>query len=335
MAVRGSSVGHAGIAGLAIVTAFLAGLPSAAAAPTARLTYVRGPDTDACATEEDLRRAVAARLGYDPFRPFADVTVSVEVRHVPKGYEARVLLVDRDSVTRGERKIESGTCPDLTATVALSISVALDPLSLTRKPPPPPDPTTTPPPATPDPPPAPSPVRPPRPTPAPTPVKKLHTSGELAIGLGVSFATAPAPSFVGVVSGALHVDDFFVGLAVRGAPPAGRTTSEGDVSVARLEGGPFACLDRRFVYGCVALDLGASFVGRDDRGTTASDVSFRAAVGPTLGLKLPLPGPLELRLAGDLRLLLTPYDLRVGGVSQYRSTLLGGDVTAAVVLHFR
>jgi hypothetical protein len=49
------------------------------AAPTAKLSYVRGEGAEACADEADLKKAVAARLGYDPFRVVADVALSISV----------------------------------------------------------------------------------------------------------------------------------------------------------------------------------------------------------------------------------------------------------------
>jgi hypothetical protein len=105
-------------------------------APSARLTYVREPGTEACADEEELRRAVAARLGYDPFFAWAPVAVVAHVRRESGAYRAEVTLVDEQGVSRGKRTLssEGDDCAPLVGALALGISLALDPLSLARKP---------------------------------------------------------------------------------------------------------------------------------------------------------------------------------------------------------
>src|SRR5204863_2165770 len=101
-------------------------------APSARLTYVRAVGAEQCVDEEGLRRAVAARLGYDPFFPWARVTVVAHVRKDVGAYRAEVTLVDEAGVSRGKREITSpgDDCAPLGAALALTISIALDPLSL-------------------------------------------------------------------------------------------------------------------------------------------------------------------------------------------------------------
>jgi hypothetical protein len=65
-----------GVVRLVLVTASL-GLTArvAGATPQARLVYSRGTGAEDCADEHALRRAVAARIGYDPFFPWAPKTV--------------------------------------------------------------------------------------------------------------------------------------------------------------------------------------------------------------------------------------------------------------------
>lgn len=47
----------------------------ASASPSARLLYVRNVGAEGCPDESALRKSVAARLGYDPFFPWATTTV--------------------------------------------------------------------------------------------------------------------------------------------------------------------------------------------------------------------------------------------------------------------
>src|SRR5262249_18357643 len=78
----------------------------------------------------------AARLGYDPFFPWAKVTVVAHVRREGGVYRAEVTLVDEQGVSRGTRELSSqgDDCTPLVGALALGISLALDPLSLPGKP---------------------------------------------------------------------------------------------------------------------------------------------------------------------------------------------------------
>ena len=76
---------------------------SARASPSAKLVYVRGAGADARPAEAALRKAVAIRLGYDPFLAAAQKTVIAQVTRTSEGYRARVQIVDDDGKARGER----------------------------------------------------------------------------------------------------------------------------------------------------------------------------------------------------------------------------------------
>ncbi|MFO0677084.1 MAG: hypothetical protein U0169_11140 [Polyangiaceae bacterium] len=106
------------------------------AIPAARLVYVRGSGAESCPDEDELRRAVATRLGYDPFFPTASSTLIADVERAKGRFVAHIKLVGDDDVTRGARRLEHGgpSCADMIDTMALSISIAIDPESLTRAP---------------------------------------------------------------------------------------------------------------------------------------------------------------------------------------------------------
>src|SRR4051812_40160467 len=89
-----------------VLAASLAAATARAEGPAARLVYARAPGTESCADEATLRRAVAARVGYDPFFPFAKQTVVVRfatsaasatsatsARPLPRGFIAQVSLI--------------------------------------------------------------------------------------------------------------------------------------------------------------------------------------------------------------------------------------------------
>src|SRR4051794_27128190 len=79
----------------------------ARATPSAKLVYVRGSGATTCPDETELRRAVATRLGYDPFFPAASKTVIAQVSRAGTvtGYHGRVQIVGDDGNIRGEREL--------------------------------------------------------------------------------------------------------------------------------------------------------------------------------------------------------------------------------------
>jgi hypothetical protein len=119
--------------------AALAVAPVAMAAPSARLTYARGPGALSCPDESALRQALVARIGYDPFFPWAPLTISVEIMAAPTGgLQARV-VVEKDGFETGAQTIHTADsaspanadghdarCSDVIGAVALAISVVLD-----------------------------------------------------------------------------------------------------------------------------------------------------------------------------------------------------------------
>lgn len=102
--------------------------PSFAQVPT-RLVYVRSPDTRDCPDQSALEAAVAARLGYEPFSPWGDQTIIAAISRSNGGLVARAELVDHDGVARGSRQVQvrRAECKELIATLALAVSITLDP----------------------------------------------------------------------------------------------------------------------------------------------------------------------------------------------------------------
>ena len=100
------------------------------ATPSAKLVYVREPAASACPGESDLRKAVATRIGYDPFFPSASKTVIAQISRAPTGYRGKVQIVGDDGNLRGTRDLSTrgDDCSELLSALALAISIALDDL---------------------------------------------------------------------------------------------------------------------------------------------------------------------------------------------------------------
>ncbi|MET0593703.1 MAG: hypothetical protein ABW133_13450 [Polyangiaceae bacterium] len=107
-------------------------LSSASAA--SRLAYSRTPGAARCPDERAFRRAVADRLGYDPFFPWAEQTVAVDIFEEKGALRGKLSLVDRDGIVRGTRELKGGArdCEDLLASLALATSITLDPMAVQR-----------------------------------------------------------------------------------------------------------------------------------------------------------------------------------------------------------
>jgi hypothetical protein len=103
--------------------------------PSSRLVYARASGAESCPAEPEVRKEVATRLGYDPFFPWAQRTIVVQVARGSKGLRATVQLVDADGMVKGGRELASTAddCDELMRSVALNVSIAIDPDSADRK----------------------------------------------------------------------------------------------------------------------------------------------------------------------------------------------------------
>lgn len=319
----------------------------ALAAPTSRLVYVRAEGAESCPDEPELRRAVAARLGYDPFRPFASSTLTVEVKHVGRKYKGSVRLVDGASVERGARDLESGSdsCADLTNALALSMSLAIDPLSALRpvgQPPadvPPPEAET---PKEPDTPKEPTPKEdPPPPAPKPPAAERPpppEPSGrgvDLGLAIHGTAGTAPAPAF-GMRLVAEFIDRrYSIGLEGRLDLPASADTSEGGrVRASLVSGALVPCLRFGPAGACAVLLAGRASFGSEGVSTPRDDATLFLAGGLRIAADIKLFEELKLRPFVEVLGHATPYELTVNGRTVYTLPTVSGAVGLAALRFF-
>ena len=115
--------------GILVAVLAIASVSSAdVARPLARFSYSAPVETN-CPDESEIRRAVAARLGYDPFSPDAahsiSAVIAVQDHHQLKG---QVELRDRTGRVTGTRSLASTRdCRELASAMELAISIAVDP----------------------------------------------------------------------------------------------------------------------------------------------------------------------------------------------------------------
>jgi hypothetical protein len=322
---------------------------TASASPTSRLVYVRGAGAESCPDEPSMRRAVATRLGYDPFRPHASTTLTAEVRREGSTFRGRVRLVDDAGVERGARELEStaSDCSDLTAAMALSMSIAIDPLSVMRADKPAPDAEPV----------EPTPTddtaeraavsvvpvveraepRDSRPPVPPLRREPARDAPRFAVGAGghVAFGIAPAPAIGLRVSTELTTKRWSVGLEGRFDLASSAASSEGGSSRTSLAGGAFVpCVRVPLVWACgVAL---VSRVEAEAVGVSLprTDAFVFVGAGARLVAALDLGQDFVLRVGGDVLAHPAPFELTVNGTSVYRSSTVSGLAGLAVARIF-
>jgi hypothetical protein len=326
-----------GTATLAALAAVLA-CATASATPSARLVYSRAHGAESCPDEQALRSAVAARVGYDPFFPWAKQTVVATMSVAPAGgFAASVSLVDEQGVDHGKRTFRAqGECRELVDVAALAIAIAIDPRSLMPHPPsPPPEPVGPAPPAAPAlalPHVEPAPEIPPPPEPAPA-----RTVFEATAGAVASDGVAIPPTFGGVLGAAVRRGRLSLGVEGRiDVPATADAPAHGSLSSELFAVALVPCLHLGRVFACALGQVGRQNDASHDVPNAMSRWTTWAAVGGRFGVEAPLQGTLGLRVRSDVVGDLRRRTLQVDGVTNYwiapaLATSLGIDA----VVHFQ
>lgn len=108
--------------------------------PTFRLSWVRGDGAEGCIAEKELERAVAARLGRNPFDEGAEQTIEASItRGDQTGWKAQIRVRDPKGNASGKRDldVESDDCRAIGDAVALAMALAIDPNAELGEAPPP------------------------------------------------------------------------------------------------------------------------------------------------------------------------------------------------------
>lgn len=336
----------------------------------AHLLYVRQAGAGGCPDESQLRAAVAARLGYDPFSPRARRTVMVRVRPVGDaesgggpgnegsgGLVARIVLSDELGQVEGSRQIASprSDCVDLGPTLALVVSMVIDPMNLGPTSPPPASATPsastpidplldlaapTPPPEPGSLPPAPSVAPVPEP---PPPVVRYRPPLRFrgAVGALVALGTAPsvAPGFA--LRFGVQGPRWSLSLGARGDLPSGRAFDEGRVTSALVVGELTPCLSVPIAGGRLAFSpcgvLAAGALIAEGHGFLVSyrTVTPYVAAGGRASLELPLGRIFALALHADLLAAITRPRLLVGDSSVWAVPPVAGAFGLDAIFDFR
>jgi hypothetical protein len=342
---------------LASVSAFAAACTTlvvvpAAAAPSARLVYLRNVGAEACPNEAVLRAAVAARLGYDPFFASAAQTMFAEISKVSAGFHARIKLVDEANLVRGTRELahDGNDCAAMIDTMALSMSIAIDPDSLTR---PAPAPLAAVAPVT-EVGSQPLPVVDPSPpasaaghTPTATiPNTRRPTIATLAAtrpkvhldaGVGVAGWAGAAPSITigGTLSVRAQYTDYSIALEARGDLGAEQALSVGRVRTSLWFAALAPCAHVSWFVACGVAAVGRLSASSLDVTAPQSDVALHVALGPRIGAEYWLGRAVAVRADLNALYTLTPQALQINGQTVYTLPRISVGVGAGVVWRWR
>ncbi|WP_394825272.1 hypothetical protein [Pendulispora albinea] len=323
-----------------IAAALLLAAPMARANPTARLVYIRSAGAADCPDEDALRNAVAARLGYEPFRHMAPVTIVAQITRAQGLYKGDVKLLDDAGVERGRRAIAERTnrCEDVITAMALTVSIVIDPLSLTRPKPAPEGPVEViAPEPPPPPPPEPEPAKPPPPRdPPPDDTKRSKVAPHAFLGGGVVGALGVAPSaslgiagFIGMRTSALS----FALEARNDLPASTAIEGGGRVSSHVTVGSVVGCAYLGPVFGCPFASVGRIEASSFEIAQPRSDTSMYSAVGARTGLELAMTRQMGLLASFEMALPLTRPAFRIDSQSVYKPPVLVGGLALGIVVH--
>ncbi|MGH7434421.1 MAG: hypothetical protein ACRENE_01970 [Polyangiaceae bacterium] len=308
----------------------------AGATPTARLVYSRAVGAESCPDEASLRKAVAARIGYDPFFAWAPKTIVASMAPDPSGgFVARVGLVDDRGTEHGTRDLRTpGPCDDLLDTSALAIAIAIDPQSLAPRPA--------------SDPPAPAPAT--KPTPAPLEIVARPAAAEARVpaapspsrwaveasaGAAATAGIAPAPAAGFGLGVAVASPRLSLGLEGRiDAPVSIPATGRGSVSSWSALGALVPCARAGPLLACALAQVGVLQASSQGVEIEHGSTLLWLAAGLRLGVEVPIEKATRLRIHSDFLADLDPPVLRLSGWPAWTAPPLAATLGGDVVAHF-
>jgi hypothetical protein len=320
------------------LAAFTFTTSAAHAVPSARLVYLRGKGTESCPSEGAVRHAVERRLGYDPFSSYAPSTMFAEVtagEH--ESFTASLKLVDADNSVRGDRKLQvRGACSELMDAMALTISIAIDPMSATRNGRPddaPPleksvEPLTQP---------EESPPNEQEPDQAQTSAapkeRPMFFVGAAPI---TSLGAAPAVALGGGVFADARLGHLQGGIEARANLPASASAGPlGRVSSSLIAGSIFAGRREGPLFAGLIGSVGRLSATSSDVATSRDTSALYLGAGLRIGVAYPLTEAVELRLRTDVLANILRHDLEISGRTAYTYPVASVSIGAGVGIRFR
>lgn len=332
------------------------------------LVYVRSGKAEVCPDQAALEQAVSDRLGYNAFFRVAERKIVAEIWGGPDALHARARLVERGGVVRGSRELAApaADCGELLASLALAISITLDPMSVSRPASAPPVPPAAPMEpaqggsatasigdgATPR---SEAKRSPPNPVPVPSvtdaPAREVPADDakgsshrqpvRRSFGL---LARAGALASVGALPSAtpgLHLGlegrSRFLSLAIEGVGLAAASEAAplgGEARISLLYASVVPCALAGWVKGCAVASFGR--LGGQGVGVAEArqEDRFYAAVGLRIGAQLPMGRDFELAAHAGANKALAMPSFELGGVEVWRPPPFSAEAGLSLSLRF-
>lgn len=307
----------------------------AAPGDATRLSYSRTIAAAACPDREALRTAVAKRLGYDPFFPVARQAVEVDVDADGERLTANMRFVNEEGIILGHRRLQESVenCDELVASLALAISITLDPSAALEEHPAAAE--TSPAeltaeaaaPSSPEPPAAPEPAKPDPSKKRPSPRAALRTtrpeatwSALLRLGPQVSVGRLPSNALGARLAAGARRGAFQASLELGAFLPTAKDSARGgSVSAGLLSLAAAPCYAAERWAACALLDIG--FISAVGQGVAEPqrERELYAAVGARTELRQPLGSGWGLVLAADGTKTLNPLELRLHDAAVWKA----------------
>lgn len=287
------------------------------------LRYTRAAGAERCPDEAGLRDAVLAHLGYNPFVEGGARKIVVNITRRGKGLTAQIDRIDEHGAIAGTRTVDSTAvgCRELASSVALAVTIAIDPLyGSPLRPPTPPEssPERIPPPArlartepTAE---APSSLPPP-------PSARKETSAHeetlrVNVGAGVvgALGAAPSPSIGATGELRVRARSFSVGAGFRLDAPASGTAngaSGGRIASSLLVGSLVPCAHFGRFAVCASAHIGALSGNASEVARTERHSTFFSAAGGRVAMAVPFGNLFALGVYVEALGTLTPTTLRI------------------------
>jgi hypothetical protein len=295
--------------------------------PAVRFIYERASSAADCPDKQIVLDAVKARLGFDPFREPPEIVIRASVSRTGDDLVATTQLSEQGAQS-GERRLVSrgADCSELASAMELEISIAIDPLSISREPAPPrpPAPITVvvaSPPAVPSRPPALQPSTP----------KFLLASGGAIGNVGASLAPA-----LGFQAGfGLGSARWSVSVEGRADLPTSKDVEGGHITLSTLAGTLAPCLHHGPFGGCLLVTAMALRGSGSDLADARQVTTALVAVGARAAVEIPSGGPFAVRAYLDVLSPLARTTLKVGGSAVWTSPPVSAALGLGAVVKFR
>ena len=319
--------------------------------PSSRLIYSRGEGAERCPDEATMRKAVARRLGYDPFFPHAEKTIVSQIVRDRGVLRGSVQLVDDGGIVRGQRnfEVDAGDCDELVAAMSLAISIAIDPTRASLAPAPVARPSDPPAPeagtsekldpATAEKPgprgPAVRPDAAVSPSRAPSPAREDSFTIEPGVSVTTSTGTAPSLAIGAAVSlGIRFLDASLFVDGRRDLPATSEATGGGRLQTSLWVVSVAPCLNRDVFFVCAVGSLGSLRAEGIELAAPKSDSALYAAAGGRLGLEARLFRAIYFRPQLDLLATLARAELQLDGTTRWTAPRYSALLEAGLFAHF-